>query len=56
MESVKQLLALFREYDTDTLNYIDYAVVDDYEKAIRLLENAGIIRVCNDVVQSIELL
>lgn len=55
MDNAKQLLALFRKYNTDTLSFTDYFVIDDYEKAIRTLENLGIIRVCNDVIASIEL-
>lgn len=56
MDSAKQILALFRKYNTDSLSFTDYAVIDDYEKAIRFLENLGIIRVCNDVIASIELI
>lgn len=56
MDSAKQILALFREYNTDTLSFTDYAVIDGHEKAIRLLENLGYIRVCNDVIASIELI
>lgn len=56
MDSAKQILALFRKYNTDSLGFVDYAVIDDYEKAIRLLENLGYIRVCNDVIASIELI
>ncbi len=55
MDSAKQLLALFREYNTDTLSFTDYFAIDDYETAIRMLENLGYIRVCNDVIASIEL-
>ena len=56
MDSAKELLALFRKYNTDTLGFTDYAVIDGYNKAIRLLENLGYIRVCNDVIASIELI
>lgn len=56
MDSAKQILALFRKYNTDYLSFTDYAVIKDYEKAIRLLESLGIIRVCNDVIASIELI
>ncbi len=37
MDSAKQLLALFREYNTDTLSFTDYFAIDDYETAIRKL-------------------
>ena len=56
MESAKQILALFRKYNTDTLCFVDYAVIDGHEKAIQLLENLGYIRICNDVIASIELI
>lgn len=55
-DNAKQLLALFRKYGTGTLNFTDYAVIDDYEKAISTLENLGMINVCNDVIGSIELI
>lgn len=56
MDSAKQILALFRKYDTDTLDFMDYTVIDNYDKAIRLLKDLGYIKVCNDVIASIELI
>ena len=50
MESAKQILALFRKYNTDTLGFVDYAVIDGHEKAIQLLENLGYIRIQNLIV------
>lgn len=54
-ESAKHLIDLFHQNNDNYLCLFDYMVIDDYEKAIRELENLGIIKVCNDVIASIEL-
>ena len=55
LDSSKQLLDLFHKNNNEPLYLMDYFIIDDYEKAIRELENLGIITVCSDVVGSIEL-
>lgn len=55
LDSSKKLLALFSEYKDSSLSMMDYGVIKDHEKAIRELENLGLITVCDDVIGSIEL-
>ena len=54
-DSSKQLIDLFHKNNDDYLSFTDYFVIKDYEKAIRELENLGLIVVCHDVIGSIEL-
>lgn len=49
----EKLLALFDTYNDSELNYIDYAVIDDYENAIKELEMLGKITVDNTVTGKI---
>lgn len=53
LKSSEKLLALFDKYDDKELNYIDYAVIDDYENAIKELVRLGKITANNTVTGKI---
>jgi hypothetical protein len=55
-DNATMLLALFDKYNTDSLDFLDYAVVPNFERAIIELENSGKIRKCDNVLGSIELI
>lgn len=53
LKSSEKLLVLFDKYGDNQLNYIDYAVIDDYENAIKELARLGKITVDNTVTGKI---
>jgi len=53
LKSSEKLLALFDRYNDDELNFTDYAVIEDYENAIKELASLGKITVDNTVTGKI---
>lgn len=55
-DAAKRILALFQELDSDELNFLDYAVLPGYARAINELQELGFVECINDVVGTICLL
>lgn len=53
LKSSEQLMELFDKYNDSELNYTDYAIIDDYENAIKELVMLGKITADNTVTGKI---